>query len=72
MAHVSDIRIDGTSFFSRIADLRTSLVARYEQYRTYRKTLAELESLSKRELDDLGLNQHTLHAVAREAAYGAA
>jgi len=71
MAHVSDVRVSGTSLFSRFAGLRATIATAYEQHRTYRRTLAELESLSKRELDDLGLNQYTLHAVAREAAYGA-
>ncbi|MDE0967972.1 MAG: DUF1127 domain-containing protein [Octadecabacter sp.] len=72
MAHLSDTGIIGTSVFSKLINLRDLLTARYVQYQTYSKTLRELESLSKRELNDLGLNQHTLQAVAREAAYGSA
>ena len=68
MAHTSDTGIFGSSVFLRLNTVAT----RYCQYQTYRKTLCELESLSKRELNDLGLNQYTLRAVAREAAYGEA
>ena len=72
MAHTSDTRIFGTSAVSHFANLRNTLAIRFGQYQTYRETLRELESLTKRELNDLGLNQHTLQAVAREAAYGKA
>jgi uncharacterized protein YjiS (DUF1127 family) len=72
MAHTFDTGIFGSSVFSRLTTLRDTVATRYGQYQTYSKTLRELESLSKRELNDLGLNQYTLRAVAREAAYGQA
>jgi uncharacterized protein YjiS (DUF1127 family) len=72
MAHTSDTGIFGSSVFLRLTNLRDTVATHYGQYQTYRKTLRELESLSKRELNDLGLNQYTLRAVAREAAYGEA
>jgi uncharacterized protein YjiS (DUF1127 family) len=82
MAHTSDTGIFGSSVFLRLTTLRLTtlrlttlrdtVATRYGQYQTYRKTLRELESLTKRELNDLGLNQYTLQAVAREAAYGEA
>ncbi len=72
MAHTSDTGIFGSSVFLRFTTLRDTVATRYGQYQTYRKTLRELESLTKRELNDLGLNQYTLRAVAREAAYGEA
>jgi uncharacterized protein YjiS (DUF1127 family) len=40
------------------------------QYRSYRQTLTELQSLSNRELADLGLSRFSLPDVARTAAYG--
>ncbi|MFT3974638.1 MAG: DUF1127 domain-containing protein [Amaricoccus sp.] len=40
------------------------------QYRTYRQTLTELQSLSARDLADLGLTRSNLRDVARESAYG--
>ncbi|MER5170580.1 DUF1127 domain-containing protein [Thioclava sp. GXIMD2076] len=38
--------------------------------KVYNETLAELRSLSVRELDDLGMSRATLTRVAAEAAYG--
>ena len=72
MAHTSDTDIIGSSVLSKFTNLIDALTVRYSQYQTYNNTLRELESLSERELNDLGLNQHTLRAVAREAAYGSA
>lgn len=51
--------------------LWTSLTARYLAFRSYRRTLAELRSLSARELSDLGLNQSMIKRVAMEAVYDA-
>ena len=72
MAHTSDTDIIGSSVLSKFTNLIDALTVRYSQYQTYNNTLRELESLSERELNDLGLNQHALRAVAREAAYGSA
>ncbi|WGI22968.1 DUF1127 domain-containing protein [Amylibacter sp. IMCC11727] len=41
------------------------------QYRAYRKTVSELNNLSSKELDDLGLNRSAIKSVAMEAVYGA-
>ncbi|KEO61559.1 hypothetical protein DT23_00910 [Thioclava indica] len=38
--------------------------------KVYRQTLNELRSLSRRELDDLGLHASMITRVAYEAAYG--
>lgn len=54
------------------------LAARFAQFKdaaakrkVYNKTLNELQSLSMRELADLGLNPSMLRRIAYEAAYGA-
>ena len=39
------------------------------QYRLYRKTLLELQSLSDHELSDLGLNRSALRSVAYGSVY---
>lgn len=73
MAHTSDVRTSsqfGASVFSQIANLRDTVKKRFAQNRVYRKTLNELESLSVRELNDMGLNPHTLKSIAYDAAYG--
>jgi len=42
----------------------------YSAWRLYRRTLNELQGLSVREMDDLGLNQSMLRQAAFEAVYG--
>lgn len=78
MAHASEFNITSANGFARIveksgfADLISNLRARIEQRRVFTTTLKELESLTARDLSDLGLNKHALRAIAREAAYGQA
>lgn len=54
---------------------RPGLLARMNgaiaDYRLYRRTLAELEGLSNRELRDLGISRFSVRQIAREAVYGA-
>ena len=54
---------------SRVARLVGDLTQRVERYKTYRRTLDDLETLSDRELVDLGLSRTMLRAVAYKAAY---
>lgn len=54
----------------RLDVLRGNVRARYEAWKVFRRTRRELESLSDRELDDLGLSRADLPAVARRAAFG--
>ncbi|MDP8920428.1 MAG: DUF1127 domain-containing protein [Pseudomonadota bacterium] len=44
------------------------LLARLATWRRYRQTLRELDSLSDRELADLGFGRRDIRAVARRAA----
>ncbi|MCF2870190.1 DUF1127 domain-containing protein [Octadecabacter sp. G9-8] len=71
MAHTSDFRSVGFSIVPRIAEYRAAFAKGIEQYKTYRRTLAELEGLTSRELADIGLNPHALKDIAYESAYGA-
>ena len=72
MAYASSNRTATTtpSFGERIAEIRKELIAAWRANRVYRETLRELQGLSARELNDLGLNATTLRAIALEAAYG--
>lgn len=42
-------------------------VARFQAWRMYRKTVAELNSLSDRELDDIGITRGSIPHYARAA-----
>ncbi len=59
-----------SSILDRVGHIFETVRARYAQYRVYSNTLDELQRLSERELDDLGLNRTMLKQVAHQAAYG--
>ncbi len=62
--HTSGRIADGAhGWAARIAD-------RWNRYRVYRRTYAELSALSSRELTDLGIGRSTISRLAHEAAYG--
>lgn len=61
----------GTSFAARIAALREQYREAAAKRRTYRVTLRELESLTTRELADLGIAPSSVKDIAYAAAYGA-
>ena len=42
-----------------------SILNDYRRWRSYRRTVNELQSLSRRELDDLGLSRSDIPRVAR-------
>lgn len=48
----------------------TRLRDAWTQYRSYRRTLAELSGLSDRALRDLNFDRDDLSAIARRDAYG--
>jgi uncharacterized protein YjiS (DUF1127 family) len=60
-----------TPIWQRLSDLTSSLGERRAQQRTYRSTVRELSALSHRDLTDLGIHPADIHAIARQAAYGA-
>ncbi len=55
---------------ARINSFVSDLYTRWHQHAQYRRTLDELQSLSARELDDLGIGRSELMAIAHESAYG--
>lgn len=54
---------------ARVANFFNGLRARRAQYAVYRNTIRELEGLSTRELNDLGINSGSIRAIAYQAAY---
>lgn len=70
MAHLIENNTASRPLFHRITELGNSIAARFARYQTYRTTLAELNMLSDRDLDDLGIRRLDVHAVAAQAAYG--
>jgi len=70
MAFASDFHGHQAGIIDRTAAALKGLAHRVAQYRLYRKTVKELNTLSWRELDDLGLNRSMVKRAALEAAYG--
>ncbi|WP_375254889.1 DUF1127 domain-containing protein [Yoonia sp.] len=58
-------------FAARLGSLRTKIAEAAAKRKVYRTTLTELESLSPRDLADLGIARTSIHEIAYEAAYGA-
>ena len=70
MAYVSSNRTASTSVAPRLAEMFKQSSEAFTAWRHYRRTLSELQDLSVRELDDLGLNRSMLRRAAFEAVYG--
>lgn len=58
---------------SPVADAADGLIARLRQawsdYRQYKSTVAELHSLSDRELADLGIHRSSIRVIAHKSVY---
>ena len=73
MAYMTDtpIAVEVVSLPRYVRWIREDLTQRLDRYRLYRKTLAELSTLSDREMNDLGIDRFSLRDIARQAAYNA-
>ena len=70
MAYVSSSKVASTTVGARLAEMMKQASEAYGAWRQYQRTLAELRTLSVRELDDLGLAGSELSRVAYDAVYG--
>lgn len=71
MAAFAHTSIERAPVSHRIAAAAAAIREAYGRYKTYRATVNELESLSGRELADIGLHRSMIKSIATEAAYGA-
>jgi hypothetical protein len=81
MAYVNTSRIARKGFADRLVVAKDAVLAAINQRRVYARTVAELNSLTDRELTDLGdrqaadakiggISRLAIPEIAREAAYG--
>jgi len=70
MAYVNTTRFVGKGAFDRFLGLKDAVVAAVQRRRIYARTVAELNSLSDRELSDLGIARALIREISHEAAYG--
>lgn len=72
MAYVSSNRTASPSVATRLSEMVKLASEAFTAWRLYRRTLRELQDLSVRDMDDLGLNPSNLRQAAFEAVYGKA
>lgn len=70
MAYATDIRTADHGLLDRVSGIFKALAAARAQRKAYREAVNELQSLSSRELADLGISRSEIMFLAREAAYG--
>lgn len=70
MAYITTSRTGGITLSQRFAALRDTFLAARAQRKIYNTTLNELEMLSNRDLNDLGISRSSIKSIAMEAAYG--
>lgn len=69
MAHTASLTHDGFSLSARIAKLFEGLKEARAKAVEYHRTYNELQRLSNRELDDIGVRRCDIADIAREHAY---
>ena len=69
MAYVNSSRSVSVSFSDRFSAIVKVVMDLIERRKVYARTVFELQSLSDRDLSDLGLSREAIADVAREAAY---
>jgi len=70
MAYVNSTRVVGNGLADRMAALVKSIKMAAARRVIYDQTVRELNSLTNRELADLGIARMNIQGVARAAAYG--
>ncbi len=70
MAYVTTTPVARKGFADRLAFVKDIVLTAFNQRRVYTRTVAELNSLTDRELTDLGISRLGITEIAREAAYG--
>lgn len=70
MAYVNTTRVARKGLLDRLVLVKDATIAAIQTRRVYARTVAELNSLTDRELSDLGISRLGIPDIAREAAYG--
>ncbi len=70
MAYVNSTTMSRRGFFDRFSSVKDIVLTAIRQRRIYERTVAELNNLTDRELNDLGISRFSIPELARESAYG--
>ena len=70
MTAATDFNVHAPSFGAAFTARWTALREQMAKRAVYRKTISELQSLTDRELADLGIHRSAIKGIAHEAAFG--
>lgn len=70
MAYVNSTPFARKGVFDRLSSVKDTILTAIRQRRIYERTVAELNNLTDRELNDLGISRFSIPELARESAYG--
>ncbi|MDO6590250.1 DUF1127 domain-containing protein [Loktanella sp. D2R18] len=70
MAYQVQTQFAGASFGARFNAFRSEIAQKIAAHKVYTSTVNELQSLSNRDLADLGVSRSDIKRIALEAAYG--
>lgn len=70
MATLNATRTSAPGLVERLTLAIAAVKTNARKYAVYRQTLRELNALTARELNDLGIHASMIERIAREAAYG--
>ena len=70
MAYINATRSADFGFAGRMSALLKTVKEAVRRRRVYTQTVRELNALSSRELNDLGIHRSMITRIALEAAYG--
>lgn len=70
MAYINSSRTLNVSFADRLGYITKSVKLALHRRRLFNRTVRELNALSARELNDLGINGSMIREIAAQAAYG--
>lgn len=70
MAYANTTRAVRKGLVDRLLAMKEDFSETLRRRKLFEKTVRELESLTDRELTDLGISRLSIRDVAREAAYG--
>lgn len=70
MAYVNNTRSASPALSAEVGGILKSIKVAIERRAVYARTVRELNSLSDRELADLGISRVSIRDVAAQAAYG--
>ncbi len=69
MAVLDNVSLPRVNLFNFLGAYKKALDKKWKQYKIYRRTVKELEFLSDRELNDIGLNRYDIRSVTRATCF---